>query len=111
MAGTRLAAHDISLKKGGSTVSEVGSVAITPAAIAEAYRSDVLARGVTILSNRGSAESQIPAQIGGRGIGRPLEAEGRHEAPRLVHQIDDGRVVHGVAALLERDFLEIDAVG
>jgi hypothetical protein len=64
-----------------------------------------------VRSIRGSADSQISTQIGGRGIARALKTEGRHEAARLVHQIDDGRVVHGVTTLIERNFLEIDAVG
>src|SRR5216683_1922848 len=64
-----------------------------------------------VRSIRGSADSQISTQIGGRGIARALKTEGRHEAARLIHQIDDGRVVHGVTTLIERNFLEIDAVG
>src|SRR6266567_4213764 len=69
-----------------------------------------VASSSTMICGRDLAESEISAQIGGRGIGRPLETEGRHEAARLVHQIDDGCVVHGVAALIELNLLEIDAV-
>src|SRR4029079_17417329 len=55
--------------------------------------------------------SEVTAEIGGRGVGGALEAEGRNEASVLVNQIDDGRVIHVVAALIERNLLEVDAVG
>src|SRR5262249_57658780 len=59
---------------------------------------------------QGSDDSQIAAQVGGCGIGRPLEIERRHEPARLVHEIHDGRVVHGVATLIERNLFEMDSV-
>ena len=57
---------------------------------------------------RGLADSQIAAQVGGCSIDRPLEIERRHEPAHLVHKIYDGRVVHGVAPLIEWDLFEID---
>src|SRR5258708_8742681 len=64
-----------------------------------------------VRSIRGSADSQISTQIGVRGIARALKTEGRHEAARLIHQIDHGRGGHGLTTLIERNFLEIPAVG
>src|SRR6516165_10917596 len=64
--------------------------------------------GAPALFIRGSADSQIAAQVGGCSIDRPLEIKRRHEPARLVHQIYDGRVVHGVATLIEWDLFEID---
>src|SRR5436305_10348879 len=58
-----------------------------------------------------TARSKMLAQVRGRRIGGPLEAERRDETSLLVHQIDDGGVVHGVAAPVERHFLVIDAIG
>src|SRR6266481_6485385 len=54
------------------------------------------------------ATSQIAAQVRGRGIGRPLEIERGDEPAGFIHQIDDGRVVHGVTTLVERNLFEID---
>ena len=41
------------------------------------------------------------AQLGSRGLGRPLQAEWRDKPSLLVHQIDDGGVIHRVTALFE----------
>src|SRR5262249_61914076 len=56
------------------------------------------------------AISQITAQVRDRGIGRPLEIERGNEPASFVHQIDDGRVVHGVTTLVELNLFEIDPV-
>src|SRR6516165_7340114 len=58
----------------------------------------------------GLAISQITAQVCDRSIGRPLEVERGHEPAGFVHQIDDGRVVHGVTTRVERNLFEIDPV-
>ena len=58
----------------------------------------------------GLAISQITAQVCCRSIGRPLEIERGHEPAGFVHQIDNGRVVHGVTTLVERNLFEIDPV-
>ncbi len=60
---------------------------------------------------RARSALQMPAQIGRGSLDGALEVEGRDEAAFLVHQIDNGGVVDGVAAFVERHLLEISPVG
>src|SRR3569833_584271 len=58
-----------------------------------------------------AARSEIAFEISRRLFGTALHVERRDEAAVLVHQVDDGGVVHGVAAAIGRDFLRVDTVG
>ena len=53
---------------------------------------------------------QIPTQLFGRRFGGLLEVKRRDEAAVFVHEINDGGVVHGVVAVLERNFLGVNPI-
>ena len=53
---------------------------------------------------------EIAFQVGGGFLGPPLEAERRNKAALLVHQINQGRVIHAVLAVVSRNFLGVDAI-
>src|SRR3954469_12229071 len=67
-----------------------------------------LARGAYKPNRRSGSE--ITPQIGCRVLGPPLQTERRDELTVLVHQVDDGGVIHRVVAVLERHFLVVDAI-
>src|SRR5579872_4387183 len=58
-----------------------------------------------------SAPLKIAPQIGSFLLRGPTDIEGRNKSSLLVHQVDHGRVIHGVVAALKWHFLGIDAVG
>jgi hypothetical protein len=57
----------------------------------------------------GEVASEVAAQIGDFRVRRPLHVERRDKTAVLVHEVDDGGVVHGVVAAFQRDLLGIDA--
>src|ERR1043166_6693587 len=54
--------------------------------------------------------SKVAPEFGGLSIRIPLHVKRRNEMAVLVHQIDEGGMVHGVVAALQRDFLGVDPV-
>src|SRR5437868_7464764 len=54
--------------------------------------------------------SEIMFQIGRGLLGRAVQVEGRDKLALTIHQIDQRGVIHGVIAILERDFSGIDPI-
>src|SRR5208337_3802221 len=59
---------------------------------------------------QGAVVSQIPPQIRRRRFACALEVEGSNETTILVHEIDDGGMVHGVAALIQKHLFVINPI-
>src|SRR6516165_4843481 len=60
---------------------------------------------------RAGVESEIAAKVIGGSFRSSAQAERRNKMSILIHQIDDGSVVHRVVIALGRDLLVIDSVG
>ena len=89
-------------------VTTINPVYLGPTGFVLDRRGGVVDRGLDRASPRRRADGggyrsgclEIAPQIGRRLFGAPLEAERRNELSVLVHQIDNGGVVHRVVAIL-----------
>src|SRR5262245_25957985 len=63
-----------------------------------------------VLADRVQSPSEIFFQDVRGGLCAALEIERGNEAALFVHEINNGHVIHGVAAVFERDLLGVDPI-
>lgn len=81
--------------------------------VLDPYRWEKTEHGLARTSRRATNNSEQlekSLKVGRRLFRPPLHVEGRDETAILVHQIDQGGVVHGIAAAVERHLLGIDPI-
>src|SRR5262245_29340894 len=92
---------------GGGVCAAAGTSDAIASAMAPATR-----RAKRALDDDGGCiASEVPAQVVSGGFRAAAEAEGRNKMTILVHQVDDGGVVHRVVVARGRYLLVIDPVG